>query len=44
MLKISSTFKTNDFVELTGHKAISVRHMFENIEDFQIGNRVSTDK
>lgn len=38
------SIKTNDFVELTGHKPISVRHMFENIDDFQIGNRVSTDE
>ena len=34
---------TNDFEMLTGRKPISIREMFENLENFQIGNRTSTD-
>lgn len=34
---------TNDFVQLTGQKPVSVQHMFENISDYQIGQRNSVD-
>lgn len=37
-----STF-TNDFEELTGQKPITVRQMFENMNDYLIGQRTSTD-
>ncbi len=34
---------TTDFEELTGQKAITVSYMFENNEDFQVGERHSLD-
>lgn len=34
---------TDDFEKLTGDKPISVREMFENMEDFLVGNRHSVD-
>lgn len=37
-----STF-TNDFEELTGQKPISVREIFENMEEHLIGSRTSTE-
>lgn len=37
-----STF-TNDFEELTGQKPMSVREIFEHMEDHLIGSRTSTD-
>lgn len=37
-----STF-TNDFEKLTGQKPISVREMFEDMENYLIGSRTSTD-
>lgn len=38
-----STF-TNDFEKLTGEKPISVRQVFEDMENHMIGNRTSTEK
>ncbi len=37
-----STF-TNDFEELTGQKPMSVKYLFENMNDYLIGARTSTD-
>lgn len=34
---------TDDFVKLTGTKAVTVRHMFEHSEEYQIGERHSLD-
>lgn len=34
---------TKDFEKLTGEKALTVRHMFEHTDDFQIGERHSKD-
>ena len=34
---------TNDFEKLTGKKPISVKEIFENIEEHRIGSRTSTD-
>lgn len=34
---------TNDFEMLTGKKPLTVRYMFEHIDDFRIGSRTSTD-
>ncbi len=35
---------TKDFEKLTGEKAYTVKHMFENADDFQVGERHSLDK
>lgn len=34
---------TTDFETLTGRKPLTVRYMFEHIDDFRIGSRTSTD-
>ena len=34
---------TDDFEKLTGKKPLTVRYMFENIENYRIGKRKSTD-
>jgi NAD(P)H dehydrogenase (quinone) len=34
---------TDDFEKLTGKKPLTVRYMFENIDNYRIGNRKSTD-
>ena len=34
---------TRDFETLTGRKPLTVRYMFENLENFRIGSRKSTD-
>lgn len=34
---------TNDFEMLTGKKPVTVQHMFENIENYRIGNRTATE-
>lgn len=34
---------TDDFEKLTGKKPLTVRHMFEKIEDFRIGSRTSIE-
>ncbi len=35
---------TDDFKQLTGEEAITVKYMFENADDFQVGERHSEDK
>lgn len=34
----------NDFPKLTGRQPLSLTHMFERLDDFQLGDRHSTDK
>lgn len=34
---------TDDFIKLTGQDALTVKHMFENADDFQVGERNSKD-
>ncbi|MGA9518128.1 MAG: NmrA family transcriptional regulator, partial [Trichococcus sp.] len=35
---------TDDFKQLTGEDAITVKYMFEQADDFQVGERHSEDK
>lgn len=37
-----STF-TNDFEKIVGHKPMSVKEIFEDIENHKIGSRTSTE-